>query len=137
MHDADELRRLALWYREFAERAGNPVIWESRLHMAEDLEGEAARLEAGEADPTGVAAVPARSGPPVPVPEVEARTQAALRRNPGLDATAITVQAEAGTVILAGTVHTLFERKLAEREARTVPGVTAVQDWLLVDPGVE
>ncbi len=137
MHDPDELRRLALWYREFAERAGNPVIWESRLNMAEDLEEEAARLDAAEADPIGVAPVPERSGPPVPVPEVEANTQAALRRNPGLDATSITVQAEAGGVILAGTVHTLFERKLAEREARTVPGVTEVQDWLLVDPGVE
>ncbi len=45
MHDPDKLRKLALWYRQFAERAGNPVIWESRLNMAEDLEEEADRLE--------------------------------------------------------------------------------------------
>ena len=39
------LRRLAAWYREFAERAGNPVIWEARLRTAEELEREADQLE--------------------------------------------------------------------------------------------
>ena len=34
LHDADELRKLAAWYREFAERAGNPTIWEMRLRTA-------------------------------------------------------------------------------------------------------
>ena len=42
-----DLRRLAAWYRVFAEKAGNPAIWEARLHLAEDLEAEAARLENG------------------------------------------------------------------------------------------
>jgi len=46
MSDFIELRKLAAWYREFAERAGNPIIWEARLHTAEDLEAEAARAEA-------------------------------------------------------------------------------------------
>jgi hypothetical protein len=27
MHDPEKLRELASWYREFAERAGNPAIW--------------------------------------------------------------------------------------------------------------
>jgi len=45
MPDPTKLRELALWYREFAERTANPVIWESRLRMAEDLEAEAERLE--------------------------------------------------------------------------------------------
>jgi hypothetical protein len=40
-----ELRKLAAWYREFAERAGDPGIWERRLRRAEELEAEAARLE--------------------------------------------------------------------------------------------
>jgi len=44
MREAEKLRELAAWYREFAERAGNPSIWEARLHMAEDLEREAARM---------------------------------------------------------------------------------------------
>ena len=45
MDDPAELRELAKWYRDFAERTGNPVIWDSRLRMAEDLEAEATRLE--------------------------------------------------------------------------------------------
>ena len=44
MSDPNELRKLAAWYREFAERAGNPVIWEARLRTAEELTAEADRL---------------------------------------------------------------------------------------------
>lgn len=40
-----KLREIAAWYREFAERAGNPAIWECRLRTAEDLEAEALRIE--------------------------------------------------------------------------------------------
>jgi len=45
MNDPGELRKLAAWYREFAERAGNPAIWEARLKTAKSLEREASRLE--------------------------------------------------------------------------------------------
>ena len=45
MEDTRKLRELAGWYREFAERAGNPAIWHARLMTAEDLEREADRLE--------------------------------------------------------------------------------------------
>ena len=45
MDDPLKLRELAAWYREFAEKTGNPSIWEARLRMAEDLEREADRLE--------------------------------------------------------------------------------------------
>jgi hypothetical protein len=45
VNNPDELRKLAGWYREFAERAGNPVIWEARLMTARELEREANRLE--------------------------------------------------------------------------------------------
>ena len=38
------LRELAHWYRDFAERAGNPAIWEARLRTAKELEQEADRL---------------------------------------------------------------------------------------------
>ena len=41
----EKLRELASWYRELAERAGNPAIWESRLLTAEYLETEALRVE--------------------------------------------------------------------------------------------
>jgi len=42
---AQKLRDLASWYREFAERAGSTTIWGTRLYMAEDLDEEADRLE--------------------------------------------------------------------------------------------
>jgi hypothetical protein len=45
MSNPAELRKLAAWYREFAERAGNPMIWEARLRTAEELTAEADRLE--------------------------------------------------------------------------------------------
>jgi len=43
--DAEKLRDLAAWYREFAGRAGNSAISESRLRIAEELEEEADLLE--------------------------------------------------------------------------------------------
>jgi hypothetical protein len=46
MPGEDKLRQLAAWYREFAERAGSPWIWEARLRRAKDLGAEADRVEA-------------------------------------------------------------------------------------------
>ena len=46
MPDQDKLRQLAAWYREFADRAGNPWVWAARLRTAEELEVEADRVEA-------------------------------------------------------------------------------------------
>ena len=43
----DKLRKLARWYREFAERAENPMIWEKRLRTAEDLDAKARLIERG------------------------------------------------------------------------------------------
>jgi hypothetical protein len=48
----EKLRTLAGWYREFAERAGNPDIWALRLRTAEDLEAEADRVETTAYDTT-------------------------------------------------------------------------------------
>jgi len=45
MPNPSKLRALASWYREFAERTVNPMIWEARLRTAEDLEAEADRLD--------------------------------------------------------------------------------------------
>jgi len=42
---AEELRKLAAWYRDYAERAGNPAIWEARLRTAEVLEARANQLQ--------------------------------------------------------------------------------------------
>ena len=45
MDEARKLRELAAWYREYAERAGSPWIWDARLRTADKLEKEAALLE--------------------------------------------------------------------------------------------
>jgi hypothetical protein len=44
MDRAQKLRDLAAWYRKFAERAGNPAIWDARLRTAEELEKKAGLL---------------------------------------------------------------------------------------------
>jgi len=48
--DEVALLKLAAWCREFAERAGNPTIWECRMQMGEDLEAEARNLVRGDRD---------------------------------------------------------------------------------------
>ena len=45
MDQVQRLRQLAAWYRKFAERAGEPAIWEGRLRTADKLEREAVQLE--------------------------------------------------------------------------------------------
>ncbi len=45
VHNPVKLRELASWYREFAERTENPMIWDARMRTAEDLETAAARVE--------------------------------------------------------------------------------------------
>ena len=45
MPDSVELRKRAEWYREFAERAGTPWVWEARLKTAKRLEAESVRVE--------------------------------------------------------------------------------------------
>jgi hypothetical protein len=45
MDEARKLRELAAWYREYAERAGSPWIWDARLRTADKLEKEAGLLE--------------------------------------------------------------------------------------------
>ena len=42
---SSKLRELAFWYREFAERAGNPTIWEARLRTAKELDAKADLVE--------------------------------------------------------------------------------------------
>jgi hypothetical protein len=45
--NAEYLRGLAAWYREFAEKTANPVIWECRIATAEDLERRATEIQTG------------------------------------------------------------------------------------------
>ena len=59
---------------------------------------------------------------------LNALAAAALERDPYLDETDLRVAAKDGTVELSGTVRTMFQSRMAERVARSVPGVVAVTD---------
>jgi len=70
--------------------------------------------------------------PKVSALDVSTRIEEALKRNATLDAKKIAVEAEGGKVTLRGTVRSWAEREDAENVAWSAPGVTTVDDRILV-----
>jgi len=69
----------------------------------------------------------------LPVPaDIKDRIMAAFKRQANLDATTVSVATEGGKVKLSGKVRAWSERGLAEQAAWAAPGVTAVQDDIVV-----
>lgn len=66
--------------------------------------------------------------------EIVGHIDAALRRNAYLDARTIRVETHGHKVILRGNVRSYFEREEAERVAWSAPGVSQVENHLLVTP---
>ena len=66
--------------------------------------------------------------------EVKRKIQEALRRSAEVDANRIEVEARGGEVVLKGTVRSWIEREEAERAAWAAPGVTKVEDRIVVSP---
>ncbi len=66
------------------------------------------------------------------VTDVKGLIEQAFKRNAVLDATAISVIADGGTVTLGGRVRAWREREIAERAAWAAPGVTAIHDHIVV-----
>jgi osmotically-inducible protein OsmY len=64
----------------------------------------------------------------------EAKIMEAFKRNAELDANRITVEANGSEVILKGTVRSWIEREEAERVAWSAPGITKVEDRIVVSP---
>jgi osmotically-inducible protein OsmY len=64
--------------------------------------------------------------------EVKRKIEEALRRSAEVDASRITVEANGSEVILKGTVRSWIEREEAERAAWAAPGVTRVDDRIVV-----
>jgi osmotically-inducible protein OsmY len=75
-----------------------------------------------------------RVASPVQAVEVKEKIENALRRSAELEASRITVETEGGRVILKGRVHAWYERDIAERAAWSAPGVTEVQDRIMIEP---
>ena len=65
---------------------------------------------------------------------VRTQIESALLRNAKLDANNITVEVRSGRVLLKGTVHSWVERDEAERAAWGVPGVSDVENLVIVNP---
>jgi osmotically-inducible protein OsmY len=72
--------------------------------------------------------------PAVTVGDVQACIRRAFQRSAEIDAQRVNVDVRGGTVFLTGSVHSLTERDAAERAAWAAPGVTAVDDRLVVAP---
>ena len=70
--------------------------------------------------------------PKVRAEEVLARLTAAFERNADLEAKHLTIDVINGKVVLGGEVTSWAEREAAERAAWSVPGVTAVDDRILI-----
>ncbi len=66
--------------------------------------------------------------------EVKRKIEEALRRSAEVDANRITVETRGGEVVLKGKVRSWIEREEAERAAWAAPGVTKVEDQIVVSP---
>ena len=71
---------------------------------------------------------------PRPIPsDIMERIKSALQRGAHLEADRITVELDRHKVILRGTVRSHAERRDAERAARKAPGITELENLLIVD----
>jgi osmotically-inducible protein OsmY len=67
--------------------------------------------------------------------EVQSRIESAFRRNAELDAQQVRVELLDGKVTLHGQLHSWAERDEADRIAWAAPGVSEVENLIMVTPG--
>lgn len=70
--------------------------------------------------------------PAVQPTDIQRKIQEAFKRSAEFDANRISVEAKGGEVTLKGTVRSWMEREEAERVAWSAPGVTHVEDRIVV-----
>ncbi len=63
---------------------------------------------------------------------LEDRIDSAIRTNPHLAGRSLQVTAQDGQVVLQGTVHSYYEKQIAQEAARRVEGVDGVANRLVV-----
>jgi osmotically-inducible protein OsmY len=66
--------------------------------------------------------------------EIKERVEDAIERQANIDSHSISVTTESGTVRLQGRVRSLAERRAAVKAAEAAPGVTRVENELVVKP---
>ena len=72
--------------------------------------------------------------PQASVEDVKARIERAFQANADIDAQSVRVEIRGDAVVLTGTVRSESEREQAERAVWSAPGVTNLDDRLLVAP---
>jgi osmotically-inducible protein OsmY len=82
---------------------------------------------------TNLLTVRALPSPPSPT-QLKERIEQALVRNAETDARRITVEVQGSKVILRGTVSSYAEKKAAEETAWSTPGVTEVDNHIVISP---
>jgi osmotically-inducible protein OsmY len=68
--------------------------------------------------------------------EVKRRIKDTLARGAQFDADRIQVEVQGHRAVLTGTVRSYAERRDAERAALNAPGITDVENHIIVDPNV-
>jgi osmotically-inducible protein OsmY len=72
--------------------------------------------------------------PPVEPVDIKVKIESAFRRNAMLDSRRIGVEAHGDKVILKGSVHSWAEREEAQRVAWAAPGISQVENNILIIP---